>query len=199
MRNERVAALVQQYTGKMLEYRKHMHAHPELSHEEKEKAAYIAARLRDMGLDPKEGVGGYGVIAVIEGTAPAPAGQKAATAETEAGTAPAPAGQKAAAAETEAGTAPAAAGAAAEASSKPKCVGLRADIDALPLTECTGLPFASQNPGVAHSCGHDTHAAMLLGAAYVLNELRVRVDVPTMLQDLGQILFDEFFQFSHDV
>ena len=55
-------------------------------------------------------------------------------------------------------------------------VGLRADIDALPLTECTGLPFASQNPGVAHSCGHDTHAAMLLGAAYVLNELRDQFD-----------------------
>ena len=71
MRNERVAALVQQYTGKMLEYRKHMHAHPELSHEEKETAAYIAARLRDMGLEPRENVGGYGVTAVIEGTAPA--------------------------------------------------------------------------------------------------------------------------------
>ena len=53
-----------------------------------------------------------------------------------------------------------------------KCVGLRADFDALEITECTGAPFASQNPGVMHACGHDTHAAMLLGAAYVLNELR---------------------------
>ena len=53
-----------------------------------------------------------------------------------------------------------------------KCVGLRADMDALPIPECTGLPFASANPGVSHACGHDMHTAMLLGAAYVLNELK---------------------------
>lgn len=47
-------------------------------------------------------------------------------------------------------------------------VGLRADLDALPLTETTGLPFASTNPGVTHACGHDAHAAMLLGAATVI-------------------------------
>ncbi len=51
-----------------------------------------------------------------------------------------------------------------------KCVGLRADIDALPITEETNLPFASQNPGVMHACGHDTHTAMLLGAARLLKE-----------------------------
>ncbi len=44
-------------------------------------------------------------------------------------------------------------------------IGLRADMDALPITEETGLPYASRNPGVAHSCGHDGHVAMLLGAA----------------------------------
>lgn len=53
-----------------------------------------------------------------------------------------------------------------------KCVGLRADFDALEVIENTDLPFPSQNPGMAHSCGHDTHTAMLLGAAYVLNELK---------------------------
>ncbi len=51
-----------------------------------------------------------------------------------------------------------------------KVLGIRADIDALPITEDTGLPFASQNKGVMHACGHDTHAAMLLGAAKILNE-----------------------------
>ncbi len=52
-----------------------------------------------------------------------------------------------------------------------KCVALRADFDALPIPECTGLPFASRNPGVSHSCGHDMHTAMLLGAARVLKEM----------------------------
>ncbi len=49
-----------------------------------------------------------------------------------------------------------------------KTVALRADIDALPVEEKTGLPFTSQNPGVMHACGHDNHMAMLLGAARIL-------------------------------
>ena len=53
-----------------------------------------------------------------------------------------------------------------------KCVAIRADIDALPVKEQTGLDFASENDGVMHACGHDTHAAMLLGAAKVLNSIR---------------------------
>lgn len=101
-----------------------LHAHPELSGEEKETAAYIAAALRKMGLVPQENVGGYGVVALIEGASPG------------------------------------------------KCVGLRADFDALPIQECTGLPFASEKPGVMHACGHDAHTAMLLGVARMLLQLR---------------------------
>ena len=52
------------------------------------------------------------------------------------------------------------------------CVAIRADIDALPVTENTGLAFASENEGVMHACGHDTHAAMLLCAAKVLCGMR---------------------------
>lgn len=51
-------------------------------------------------------------------------------------------------------------------------IGLRADMDALPIEEITGLPHASKNPGKMHACGHDGHTAMLLGAAQYLSETR---------------------------
>ena len=53
-----------------------------------------------------------------------------------------------------------------------KCVGLRADFDALNQQEQTDLPFASENPGVFHGCGHDLHTAMLLAVAQILYDLR---------------------------
>ena len=51
-------------------------------------------------------------------------------------------------------------------------IALRADIDALPIHEITGLPFASQHEGVMHACGHDGHISILLGAAAILQSIK---------------------------
>lgn len=56
-----------------------------------------------------------------------------------------------------------------------KVVALRADIDALSVNEETGLEFSSEVPGMMHACGHDCHAAMLLGAAKVLSEMKSEI------------------------
>ena len=53
-----------------------------------------------------------------------------------------------------------------------RTIGLRADMDALPIKENTGLSYSSKNEGVMHACGHDGHTAMLLGAARYLAETR---------------------------
>lgn len=120
-----IKTLIAKYEEKVREDRRWLHAHPELACHEAETSAYIARALREIGLEPKENVGGYGVTVVIEGNA-----------------------------------------------GPGRCIGLRADFDALPITEKTGLACASQNPGVMHACGHDVHTAMLLGAAYVLSNMR---------------------------
>ncbi|KPQ04338.1 MAG: hippurate hydrolase [Rhodobacteraceae bacterium HLUCCA09] len=109
------------------EWRRDIHAHPELGFETHRTAALVAEKLRAFGIDEVvEGVGRTGVVGVIRGRSTASG----------------------------------------------KVVGLRADMDALPMTEVTGAPYASKTPGAMHACGHDGHTAMLLGAARYLAETR---------------------------
>ncbi len=54
-------------------------------------------------------------------------------------------------------------------------VALRADIDALPIEEKTGLPYASKIKGVMHACGHDFHTAVAIGAAYLLKQNQAKL------------------------
>jgi len=60
-------------------------------------------------------------------------------------------------------------------------IGLRADMDALPITEATELPYASQNPGLMHACGHDGHTAILLATARILQQQRNQLPRPVKL------------------
>jgi len=105
----------------MTNWRRDLHAHPEFGFEEKRTAAFVAAKLREFGLDDvTEGIGGTGVI----GTLKRGSGNRA--------------------------------------------IALRADMDALRISEQSTAPYRSGNPGVMHACGHDGHTAMLLGAAKLL-------------------------------
>jgi len=122
----KIEELARKYNSKVVEWRRTIHAYPELSAKEEKTAVLVAEVLTGLGFDVKKNVGGHGVVALLKGEKPG-AG---------------------------------------------KVVGLRADMDALPMQEETGLPFASTVPGVMHACGHDAHTAMLMGAACVLSELK---------------------------
>ena len=104
----------------MIATRRKVHSNPELAFQEHQTASLVASELRRLGVRVRTGVGGTGVVGVLEGNTPG------------------------------------------------KVVALRADMDALPIKEQTGLEFASRNEGVMHACGHDGHVAMLLGAAAIL-------------------------------
>ncbi|MFB5663197.1 M20 family metallopeptidase [Alteribacillus sp. HJP-4] len=110
--------------AEMVEIRRHLHQHPELSFQEEKTPVYIAEYHERLGHEVKTGVGGRGVTAVLKGAKPGPV------------------------------------------------IALRADFDALPIKEETGLPFQSKVDGVMHACGHDGHTATLLCLAKALNSLQ---------------------------
>ena len=123
---------------------RHLHSHPELSYQEAETAKRIAAEWRALGFRVTEGVGGHGVVAILD-NGPGPT------------------------------------------------VMLRTDLDALPVAERTGLPYASsvkateqtgQEVSVMHACGHDVHMTVLVGTARWLAAHRDRWSGRLML--IGQ-------------
>ncbi|MGA3399386.1 MAG: M20 aminoacylase family protein [Acetobacteraceae bacterium] len=111
------------YHDELTEFRRDIHAHPELGLEEHRTAERVANKLAEWGVEVHRGVGKTGVVGVLRnGDGPA--------------------------------------------------IGLRADMDALPIHEETNLPYSSRNAGRMHACGHDGHTTMLLGAAKYLADTR---------------------------
>jgi amidohydrolase len=113
--------------AEIVDWRRDIHANPELLFDVQRTAAKVEGLLRDFGCDEiVTGLGRTGIVGVIRG----------------------------------------------KTDTKGRVIGLRADMDALPILEATGLEFASVTEGKMHACGHDGHTAMLLGAAKYLAETR---------------------------
>jgi hippurate hydrolase len=118
-----IDSIVAQAAG-MAAIRRDIHAHPELSFQERRTADLVAARLTEWGIPVHRGLGGTGVVGIIQ-----------------------------------------------QGASK-RAIGLRADMDALPLQEGNTFAHASRHDGKMHACGHDGHTAMLLAAAQHLARQR---------------------------
>lgn len=120
---------------RVIEWRRYIHQHPELSNREVNTAKLIADELRRLGIEVRTGIAKTGVVGILKGAQPGPV------------------------------------------------IGLRADMDALPVTERVDVPFKStvtseyngQTVGVMHACGHDSHVAMLLGTANVLAGMKDKI------------------------
>ncbi|TJZ62269.1 amidohydrolase [Sphingobacterium olei] len=104
--------------------RRHLHQNPELSFKEFNTAAFVKARLDEIGI-PYQSMANTGVVGIISGELPSD-----------------------------------------------RVIALRADMDALPITEVEGREYGSQQEGVMHACGHDVHTSSLLGAAKILYRLK---------------------------
>lgn len=121
-----INARVDELTDALIEFRRDLHTHPEVGHQEFRTSQQIVAALERVGLAPEVLAMGTGVQVDVlprdhDGT---------------------------------------------------DLLGIRADIDALPITESVDLPYTSQNPGVCHACGHDVHTTVAVGTAVVLAGLR---------------------------
>jgi hippurate hydrolase len=116
---------IAEFEPELRAWRRHLHTIPELDFDLFDTAAFVAARLREIGVDEiHKGIAKTGIVALIRGREAGPT------------------------------------------------VGLRADMDALPIAEAVDRPWKSARPGAMHACGHDGHTAILLGAARYLVETR---------------------------
>jgi amidohydrolase len=120
-----LAAILPHHEG-LTEFRRDLHAHPELGFEEHRTAALVAERLRGFGIEVHTGIGRTGVVGVVHGR-----GERST-----------------------------------------RSVGLRADMDALPMLEENEFAHRSTRADLMHGCGHDGHVTILLGAARYLAETR---------------------------
>ena len=121
---EQISQLANSIQESVIINRRHLHAHPELSFQEYNTAAFVKARLDEMNI-PWQSIANTGVVGVIQGELPSG-----------------------------------------------RVVALRADMDALPITEANEVEYCSQNKGVMHACGHDAHTSSLLGTASILQSLK---------------------------
>lgn len=115
--------LCRQIFPEIVEIRRFLHRHPELSKTEEKTAAFICSKLDEWNIPYEKNIGGFGIVAFIRGAESGP------------------------------------------------CIALRADMDALPITEENDFDFKSENKGVMHACGHDAHVANLLGVSYILSRM----------------------------
>lgn len=119
----RISAEAACLEDELIAIRRAIHAWPEPAFEEVKTAARVQDRLRESGFMVRDGFGGTGFVALVEGREPGPT------------------------------------------------IGIRGDMDCLPIHEETGLPYASERPGFMHACGHDVHTTIALGCALVLQRL----------------------------
>jgi len=120
-----IKSLAERIGPEIIDIRRDLHKHPELSFEEHRTSALICSILTDWGVEYTTGWIKTGIVGQITGGL-----------------------------------------------SSDKVVAIRADMDALPITEKTNLAFSSVHDGIMHACGHDIHMSCLLGAIYILNHTR---------------------------
>jgi amidohydrolase len=123
MLRDEIQQSAQKIYSNVVENRRYLHAHPELSFCEYETSTYVKAALDEMGV-PWKAMANTGVVAIIQGEKPSD-----------------------------------------------QVVALRADMDALSITEANDVIYASKNKGVMHACGHDVHTSSLLGTAKILQSI----------------------------